>query len=123
MFQRTIIIQAQPPVQIVLHFDSRSNAEKWPLESEGGSIRMYEDDYGQRAILPHAAVVISDHLANLAESFRAQGEIEIVKARAEMKFAERVENDAPLKAFKIKKQTEAAMRNAPRVAMPSNIQP
>jgi hypothetical protein len=113
MFQRTIILQAEPPVQIVLNFDSKSNAEK---HHESGV--EFEDDYGQKVRIGHTAVVLSDVVVNVAEQFRAQGEIEIVKARAEMQFHERVDKDAPLKAFRIKKQTEAAMRNAPRVAMP-----
>ena len=52
MFSRTITLKTQPPIQIVLHFLSRSNAEKEPAKISSDGVKgfaLFVDDFGQRA--------------------------------------------------------------------------
>jgi hypothetical protein len=117
MFTRTITIQANPPQQIVLYYDSRSNAEKQLL----GGLR-YEDDYGQRVSISTAAVVLSDHVVDVAETYRAQGELEIKQMEAQLRFDERIKKLPTIEAFVKTKRAKAQMANMPRIAMPSGMQ-
>ena len=121
MISRTITIEANPPYQIVLYFDSRSNAEIDYMVAGNGQ-RFIEDDYKQSISISSRAVILSDQISDGLEMMRAQGEMEIVKAKAEMAFEERIEKDAQLKAFRLRKRSEQAMKNAQKLAMPAGIQ-
>lgn len=120
MITRTLTIQANPPYQIVLYFDSRSNAAKSP--GSNGNALVLTDDYNQSVILHKDVIILSDQLADGAEMLRAQGEMEFVKWRAEDTFEKRIDADAFLKAFRVKKRTEQAMKSAQKIAMPQGIQ-
>ena len=121
MFTRTISIQADPPQQIVLYFDSRSNAAKpaiprTDIATKCGIVE-YADDYGQMARVS-AEVVLSDVISEVSEIYRAQGEMEIKQIEAQLKFDERIKKLPTIEAFVNKKRAKAQMANMPRVAMP-----
>lgn len=116
MFTRTITIQANPPVVHVLYFDSESNAKKSPTISV--PVLEYHDDYGQIIAVGNANNILSDIVANVSESFRAQGEMEIKQMEAQLKFDERIKKLPTIEAFVQKKRAKQAMQNMPRAVMP-----
>jgi hypothetical protein len=115
MFTRTITIQANPPQQIVLYFDSRSNAEK--AGETNGVTKELRDDY-DHVVRIRADLVMSDVLTNVSEAYRAQGEMEIKQMEAQLKFDERIKKLPTIEAFVNRKRAKAQMANMPRVAMP-----
>ena len=63
--------------------------------------------------------MLCDVISDLSEFNRAHGEIEIVNMRSQLKFDERIEKDAPIKAFVNKKRAEQRMQ---RMVMPQGGQ-
>ena len=67
-------------------------------------------------------LIASDLITDLAEKFRADGEIEIVKMTAQIKFDERIDKDATIKVMAGKIRAKQIMANATRVPAPPGLQ-
>lgn len=97
MFVRTITIQAEPPLQINLHYESRERAEE--AGSAEGDYLLYGDDYGQSASVNSHATILADVIVDLEQEFVVQAAMKIMELHGNRKLNDRVEGDIPLKVF------------------------
>lgn len=121
MISRTITLAGNPNVQIVLYFQSRSNAEKSGIETLDHAMAkpklVFEDDFKQRVLINRDAVIITDIITDATQMFEVNGKLEIGKMIGAKHMEEKINADPLLKMWLEIKQREDAMRRRGQVMM------
>ncbi len=118
MISRTLTIQGNPNTQIVLYYESRTNAEKVAgIEVPGTPLISYEDDFKQKAVID-STKIISDLITDINQMFEASGELEIAKMKGAKHLEQRIAADPLLKVWLEMKQREQSQRQRGAMMMP-----
>jgi len=125
MLSRTLTLAGQPNIQIILYFESRSNAEKAgeyisKEKNDDGSIACsyrFEDDFKQRVDIGVGAVILSDLITDINQMFEVSGELEVAKMKGAKHLENRVAADPLLKVWLEQKHRENSQRQRSSVMM------
>lgn len=117
MLSRTLTLAGNPNIQIVLYFESRTNAEKAPTPGTTQTIFIFEDDFKQKAVID-ATKIVSDLITDINQMFEASGELEIAKMKGAKHLEQRIAADPLLKVWLEMKQREQSQRQRGAMMMP-----